>query len=98
VRHRAPRAKRTSARGWLGRLSGGPWAHGFILRVFLGSFAFIFYEGKRVPPGFLGTLMVVPDSSPRASAGVSVRILQMLTPVDGTFFPLDCWCYSGGPR
>jgi hypothetical protein len=42
ARHRAPRAKRSSARGWLGRLSGGPWTRGFILRVFLGSFAFVF--------------------------------------------------------
>jgi hypothetical protein len=28
--------------------------------------------------------MAVPDSSPRASAGVSVMIPQMLTPTDGT--------------
>jgi hypothetical protein len=54
VRHRAPRAKRSSARGWLGRLSSGPWARGFISRVFLGSFAFVFYEGKRVFLGCLG--------------------------------------------
>jgi hypothetical protein len=54
VRHRAPRAKRSSARGWLGRLSGSPWARGFILRVFLGSFAFIFYEAKWVFPSCLG--------------------------------------------
>jgi hypothetical protein len=32
--------------------------------------------------------MVVPDSSPRASVGVSVRIPQMLMLADGTFFPL----------
>jgi hypothetical protein len=54
VRCRAPRAKRSSARGWLGRLPGGPWARGFISRVFLGSFAFVFYEGKRVFPICLG--------------------------------------------
>jgi hypothetical protein len=30
VWHRAPRAKRSSARGWLCRLFGGPWARGFI--------------------------------------------------------------------
>jgi hypothetical protein len=54
VRYRAPRAKRSSARGWLGRLYGGPWARGFILRVFLDSFAFVFYECKRVFPGCLG--------------------------------------------
>jgi hypothetical protein len=31
--------------------------------------------------------MTVPDSNPRASAGVSVGILQILTLADGTFFP-----------
>jgi hypothetical protein len=31
--------------------------------------------------------MAVPDSSPRASVGVSVSIPQMLTLADGTFFP-----------
>jgi hypothetical protein len=54
VRHCAPRAKRSFARGWLGQLSGGPWARGFILRVFLGSFAFVFYKGKWVLPDCLG--------------------------------------------
>jgi hypothetical protein len=42
VQHRATRAKRSSARGWLGRLFGGSWACGFVLHVFLGSFAFYF--------------------------------------------------------
>jgi hypothetical protein len=37
-------------------------AHGFISRVFLSSFAFVFYEGKRVLAGCLGTLMAVPDN------------------------------------
>jgi hypothetical protein len=32
--------------------------------------------------------MAVPDSSPRASVGVSVRIPQMLTLADWTFSPL----------
>jgi hypothetical protein len=45
--------------------------------------------------------MAVPDSSPRASAGVSVSILQMLTLADGTFFPLGrCaipWGRASGP-
>jgi hypothetical protein len=54
VRHRAPREKRSSARGWLCRLFGGPWARGFILRIFLGSFAFVFYESKRGFPSCLG--------------------------------------------
>jgi hypothetical protein len=31
--------------------------------------------------------MVVPDSSPRASAGVPVRFSQMLEPTDRTLFP-----------
>jgi hypothetical protein len=40
VHWRAPRAKQSSARGWLGRLSGGPlgppvlWSREFILCVF----------------------------------------------------------------
>jgi hypothetical protein len=87
-RRRTPRAERGSTRGWLGRLFDGPWVCGFVLRVCLGSFAFIFHEFKRVSSGCLGTLMAVPDSSPRASMGVPVRIPQMLTLVDGTFFPL----------
>jgi hypothetical protein len=42
VRHRHPRAKRSSARGCPGRLSGGPRAREFILCVLLGSFMFYF--------------------------------------------------------
>jgi hypothetical protein len=45
--------------------------------------------------------MAVPDSSPRASVGVSVRILQMLMLADGTFFPLVAsaisWGCASGP-
>jgi hypothetical protein len=45
--------------------------------------------------------MAVPDNSPRASVGVSVRISLMLTPVDGTFFPLVAgailWGRASGP-
>jgi hypothetical protein len=45
--------------------------------------------------------MAVPDSSPRASAGVSVRIPQMLTLADGTLFPPNCcaipWGRASGP-
>jgi hypothetical protein len=64
VWHRAPRAKWSSARGWLGRLSGGPWARGFILRVFLDSFAFVFYEGKLVFPSYLGDPYGCPRQMP----------------------------------
>jgi hypothetical protein len=42
--------------------------------------------------------MAVPDSSPRASVGVPVRVPQMLALADGTFFPPGCQCYSVGPR
>jgi hypothetical protein len=42
---------------------------------------------KWVFPGYQGTLMAVPDSSPRASAVVSVRSPQRLMLADGTFFP-----------
>jgi hypothetical protein len=45
--------------------------------------------------------MVVPDSSPRASVGVSVRIPRMLMLADGTFFPLVAdaipWGRASGP-
>jgi hypothetical protein len=53
-RRRTPRAERSSARGWLSRLSGGSWVRGFVLHMCLGSFAFVFYEFKRVFPGRLG--------------------------------------------
>jgi hypothetical protein len=60
-RRRTPRAERSSARGWLGRLSGGPRVRGFVLRMCLGSFAFVFYGFKRVFPGYLGD----PHGCPR---------------------------------
>jgi hypothetical protein len=45
--------------------------------------------------------MAVPDSSPRASAVVSVRNMQRLTPTDRTFFPPGCcailWGHASGP-
>jgi hypothetical protein len=66
-RRRTPRAKRSSARGLLGWLFDGPWVRGFVLRVCLGSFAFIFYEFKRVSPGSLGD----PHGYPRH---MSIRI------------------------
>jgi hypothetical protein len=46
VWRRTPRAKRSSARGCLGRLSGGSSVHGFVLHVCLGLFAFVFYGCK----------------------------------------------------
>jgi hypothetical protein len=39
--------------------------------------------------------MAVPDSSPRAYVGVSVRIPQMLTLADGTFFPWPLVLFRG---
>jgi hypothetical protein len=72
VRCRAPRAKRSSARGWLGRLFW--WAAGatsvvgpttgpsFILSVFKVCFVFCFSESKWVSPVSLGTLMAVLDN------------------------------------
>jgi hypothetical protein len=60
VRCRTPRAKQSSARGWLGRLSGGPlgppgpWAREFILSVFEVCLCFVFCESKWVFPDFLG--------------------------------------------
>jgi hypothetical protein len=40
--------------------------------------------------------MAVPNSSPRASAVVSVRIPQRLMLANGTFFPLDVVLFRGG--
>jgi hypothetical protein len=40
--------------------------------------------------------MAVPDSSPRASAVVSVRIPQRLMLADGTFFPTECCAVPWG--
>jgi hypothetical protein len=40
--------------------------------------------------------MVVLDSSPRASAVVSVRIPQRLMLADGTFLLLDAVLFRGG--
>jgi hypothetical protein len=39
---------------------------------------------------FKGTPRAVPDSSPRASAGLPARLPQMLEPTDRTSFPLAC--------
>jgi hypothetical protein len=46
----------------------GPWV---FLREFLGSFAFVFYEGKRVFPGCLG------DPSWLSPTGRSLGILKL---------------------
>jgi hypothetical protein len=60
---------------------------------------FVFFAGfKRDSSGFLGTLVAVPDSSPRASVGVLVRFPQMLDPTDRTFFPPGRKRLSVGPR
>jgi hypothetical protein len=40
--------------------------------------------------------MAVPDSSPRASVVVSVRIPQRLMLADGTFFPHGCYAVPAG--
>jgi hypothetical protein len=67
VRLRAPRAKRSSARGWLGRLSGwplgppGPWAREFILRMFWVRLCFVFLRRKAgFPWSFRGPLRLSP--------------------------------------
>jgi hypothetical protein len=71
-----PSSEAGSARGWLGRLLGGPWARGFISRVFLGSFAFVFYEDKRVFPGCLGD----PYGCPRQSSSSSRSTARLQLP------------------
>jgi hypothetical protein len=84
---------------------GGPWGPpwcGLCRACVLGSRlarVLRFFAGfKQDFLGYLGTLMAVPDSSPRASAGVSVRIPRMLMLTDETFFPPRCQCSSMGPR
>jgi hypothetical protein len=53
------------------------------------------------PQLFQGTLRAVPDSSPRASAGLPARPSQMLKPTDRMSFPLVCkrfpWVRVSGP-
>jgi hypothetical protein len=78
------------------RLSG-PWALllsvGTTKSMFWGSwvcsFAFIIFR-KGHFPWLLGIPMAAPDSSPRASAVVSVRNPQSLALADGTLFPPHC--------
>jgi hypothetical protein len=54
-----------------------------------GAFGFGLFAGFKW--GFLslfkGTPRAVPDSSPRASVGLPLRLPQMLEPADRTFFP-----------
>ena len=50
------------------------------------------------PRCFKGTPRAVPDSSPRASAGLPLRLPQMLEPTDRTFFPPCLRTLSVGPR
>jgi hypothetical protein len=50
---------------------------------------------SRMPPVVLGTLRAVPDSSPRASAGMPARLPQMLKPTDRTSFPLVANAFRG---
>jgi hypothetical protein len=73
---------------WTVIVSGVFYGCGFIL-------CFV-CERKWVFPRFLGDPMVVPDSSPRASAVVSVRVPQRLMLVDGTFFPPGCCAVPWG--
>jgi hypothetical protein len=83
-RRRTPRAERSSARGWLGRLFDGPWARGFVLCACLGSFAFIFYEFYRVSPGCLGD----PHSCPRHIG--QVQFIPLFVPASYFSFVMLC--------
>jgi hypothetical protein len=70
-----------------------------ILGVFYGGgvvCALLFAKENGFCFGFLGTPMAVPDSSPRASAVLSVRIPQRLILADGTFFPPGCCAVPWG--
>jgi hypothetical protein len=104
----SPRARRTLLEGGalLGRSGGprGPSRHGLCcVRMFCVRFevclCFVFFAGfNQDSPVLKGTLVGVPDSSPRASAGVPVRFPQMLEPADRTLFPPGCKCLSVGPH
>jgi hypothetical protein len=61
---------------------------------FVNSFVFCLRKETGFPP--VVTAMAVPDSSPRASAVVSVRIPQRLMLADGVFSPLDVVLFRGG--
>jgi hypothetical protein len=77
-RRRTPRAERSSAREWLGRLSDGPWAR-FVLCVCLGLFAFVFYEFKRVSPDCLGDPYGYPRQVPMDKYKTHVNTKDKLT-------------------
>jgi hypothetical protein len=51
---------------------------------------------KGVFPGHQGTIVVVPDSSPRASAEVSIRNPHRLTLTNGTFSLPSCYAVPWG--
>jgi hypothetical protein len=64
---------------------------------FVSLFVFRYLQKKTCfPLVILGGPMVVPDSSPRASAVVSVRNPQRLMLADGTLFPLAAVLFHGG--
>jgi hypothetical protein len=63
VRHRAPRAKRGSARGWLGRLFGGSWPVGLSYACFLVRLRLFFSKVSGFSLVVYGTLMAVPDKN-----------------------------------
>jgi hypothetical protein len=69
---------------------------GRVFRFVACSFAFYYFSKRGVFPGYQGTLMAVPDSSPRASVVVSVRNPRRLTFADGTFFPPGCCAVPWG--
>jgi hypothetical protein len=90
-RRRTPRAKQSSAGGWLGRLFVGPWARGFVLCTCLGLFVFVFYEFKRVSPGCLGD----PHGYPRHD--ILKKVLEWCSRLNVLHFWLDsCIVNKGG--
>jgi hypothetical protein len=88
--------------GRYGFLGHGPLSalgrdHSECVLWFVGLFTYFYYFRKKgVFPCYKGTLMVVPDSSSRAFAVVSVRNPQRLVLADGTFSPLVVVPFRGG--
>jgi hypothetical protein len=84
----------------MGRLFNGPRVCGFVLCVCLGSFAFIFYEFKRVSPGCLGDPgcpRQVPSAAAHTRSAVGLRPPPVRAGRHGSPSGRDP-CSSLGPR
>jgi hypothetical protein len=97
-----PRARRNLLEGafdWATPVGRGGHRHvgrALCVRLSKRCVLLLFFVGfKQDSPSCLGALRAVPDSSPRASAGMPVRLPQMLKPTDRTSFPLVADAFRG---